>query len=186
MSLDRCYFVYPGSPADLAEGLSLQEAYNRLINLHNERISRMGMDKRKWLSLGTSLLPIILGAVGVPPIVIPLVVHGMQTAEQIEGATGAEKKAHVLDLVKTGITAMNEGAGRVIADPNRVTSVVSQGIDVGVQTVNLVNGHATEPNQLNLSEAVQRLTPSDVESGTGQEGSDPSAGSAPSKKPSKK
>jgi uncharacterized iron-regulated membrane protein len=97
----------------------------------------------KWLSLIAQLAPIILPVTGVPAALVPLVLHGMTIAEHISGATGAQKKAAALELIQTGATAANTAAGRTLVDVDSLTSVVSQGIDTTIASVNLVHNIPT-------------------------------------------
>jgi hypothetical protein len=98
-----------------------------------------------WIALLKTLAPVILSTIpGMPPIIIPLVVHGIETAESLSHATGAEKKAAVLDLVQTGILAVNAATKSDAVDPVAVAGVVSMGIDTAVDAVNLVH-QATAP-----------------------------------------
>lgn len=96
-----------------------------------------------WKDFGhvlEQIAPIALSVIpGVPPVLIPLVVHGIQTAEAIPGATGAQKKAAALDLVNTGIASTNAAAGKQVIDPTAINAV-GEGIDTVVGVVNLING----------------------------------------------
>lgn len=101
----------------------------------------------KWLELVRTLAPFILAAVpGVPPVLIPAIIHGIQTAEQIPGASGPQKKAAVLDLVSTGITAANTVAGRPLVNKAHVTGAVSAGIDATVNAVNAIRSATSVPD----------------------------------------
>jgi hypothetical protein len=95
----------------------------------------------KWLELLKTFGPLVLSQIpGVPPVVIPAIIHGIAVAESMKGATGAEKKAAALDLVATGMTTANAFAGKVILDPVALSGVVGQSIDAVVDTVNIVHG----------------------------------------------
>lgn len=101
-----------------------------------------------WKNFGRILeqiAPIALAIVpGIPPVLIPVIVHGIQTAESI-GGTGPEKKAKAMDLVKTGILAANLTAGKTVIDPN-VIHVVSNGVDTVVGVVNAIQAHPISPD----------------------------------------
>ena len=98
----------------------------------------------KWLELIKNLAPIILALVpGVPPAIIPAIMHGITTAEGMPGATGAQKKAAVLDLVQVGMETANAVAGKTIVDPAGLSGVVGLGIDTAVNAVNII--HAAQP-----------------------------------------
>ena len=97
-----------------------------------------------WLSIVKMVVPFVLTAAGVPPIIIPLVTGGIAEAQGIKGATGAQKKAHVLNLVSAGVTGMNAAAGKVIVDPTLAVTTTSSGIDTAVGVVNIVHqAHGT-------------------------------------------
>lgn len=80
--------------------------------------------------------PVVLLASGVPPALIPLVVHGMQLAES-KPQSGAEKKAVALDAVATGIAGINVVKPGAV-DPN-ITGVVSTGIDTVIGTIKAIH-----------------------------------------------
>lgn len=89
----------------------------------------------KFADIVKTVGPAVLMVIpGVPPALIPLVVHGIVVAESLPGASGAEKKAHVVELVKTGLQGMN--AAGVHVDADAVSGAVSQGIDATITAVN--------------------------------------------------
>ena len=99
----------------------------------------------KWLQLVASFAPYILATIpGLPPFVIPAIVQGIQDVEQIPGASGAQKKATVLDLVKTGLGVVNNATSHKV-DPVAATAAVSLGIDAVVAAVNVVQQIAHPP-----------------------------------------
>ena len=102
------------------------------------------MDWKSFGRLVEQLAPIALALTGVPPVLIPVVIHGIQVAEQF-GGTGAEKKAKAIDLVTTAISGTNLAAGKQVVDPNAVHAV-SNGIDTVVGVVNLINKHPVAPD----------------------------------------
>ena len=102
------------------------------------------MDWKKFGHLVEQLAPIALKVVGVPSVLIPITIHGIQVAEQF-GGTGAEKKAKAIDLVTTAILGTNIAAGKQVVDPNAVHAV-SNGIDAIVGVVNLINKHPVAPD----------------------------------------
>ncbi len=109
----------------------------------------------KWLSLIGNLAPFVLAAIpGVPPVLIPAIVHGIQTAEQIPGASGAQKKAAVLDLVATGLTTTNSIAGSQKIDASATLAAVSSGIDATVNAVNAVHSVTNPPASAGYTPAV--------------------------------
>lgn len=93
----------------------------------------------KWLSLALNFAPFILiGIPGMPPALIPVIVHGIQEAEQLQGASGADKKAHVLSLVNDGITAVNAAQNKQVINPAVALPAVSAGIDATIGAANTV------------------------------------------------
>lgn len=68
---------------------------------------------------------------------LPLIMHGIQTAEGMKGATGAEKKAAALELVRTGLAGV-AAAGKHPLDEPSALAAVSHGIDAVVASVNAV------------------------------------------------
>jgi hypothetical protein len=97
---------------------------------------------QKWLTLVTGLLPMILSFIpGMPAILVPVVIQGINEAEQIKGATGPEKKQHVLSLVNLTITTTNAIAKRTVIDAAKVMPIVDRAIDTGISIVNLLSKH---------------------------------------------
>jgi hypothetical protein len=96
----------------------------------------------KWLTVVTSLLPMILAFIpGMPAILVPVIIQGIHEAEQIKGATGAEKKAHVLALIPIAIATINATAKRTVIDTAKVMPVIDRAIDTGIAIVNLLAKH---------------------------------------------
>lgn len=97
----------------------------------------------KWLDLVKLIAPAIVAAT-VPggPVIGGLIVHGIDEAEQIAGASGAEKKAHVLEIVRSGLEGANAGlaaAGRPTLPATAILDAANKGIDTTIATVNLVH-----------------------------------------------
>mgnify|MGYP001603974583 CR=1 FL=1 len=81
--------------------------------------------------------PIALVFAGVPPVLIPAIVHGIELAEQsVSPMTGPEKRAFVLDSVATAATAVN--AVRPGTLVSGYPETVGKGIDTTVAVVNLI------------------------------------------------
>jgi hypothetical protein len=95
----------------------------------------MGFNFRSFLKVAELVAGPALAAAGVPPLLIPIAIHGIQLAESRPG-TGAEKKAVALDAVQTAITGINAVKPNTV-DPN-VVSIVDEGIDAAVGAVNAV------------------------------------------------
>jgi len=94
----------------------------------------------KWLDLVKLLAPVVLvnvkGGEKIAPLV-PLVINGITEAEQIKGATGPEKKAHVLNIVDAAIQTIN-ATSKVHIDLAGAKAATSGGIDAVVSAVNAV------------------------------------------------
>lgn len=94
----------------------------------------------KWLSIAQMLAPAVLMAVPhgetIAPYV-PIITAGIQEAEQIPGATGAEKKAHVVGLAMAAFQSLQQ-TGKVHLNQTDFATTVSAGIDATVGTINLV------------------------------------------------
>jgi hypothetical protein len=96
----------------------------------------------KFLAVVSQIGPVILaatpGAEKFGPIVGE-VVGAIKAAEQIKGATGPEKKAHVLAIAKAAVNAANT-TGKVKIDPATVDQVVGAGVDTVIGTIGLIEG----------------------------------------------
>jgi hypothetical protein len=102
----------------------------------------------KWLELVKVLAPTILTVVPhadrIGPFV-PLVLHGIEVAEGMKGATGADKKAAAIDLIATGLLGAN-ATGTVKIDVEGVTTAASSAIDAIITAANGVHkAHVTNP-----------------------------------------
>lgn len=99
----------------------------------------MHFDLKSFAKNVAKLAPILLPLAGVPPELTGLITHGITTAEHLPGATGAEKKAYVQDLVRTGAQSVNAAAGKTVVSVDEVDSAVSTGIDAVVSAVKLAH-----------------------------------------------
>lgn len=106
----------------------------------------------KWLQMVQSLAPMILAFTPLAPIA-PFVSAGIQEAEQIQGASGADKLAHAVQIARDGIAATNAQAGKVVIDPQLSDAAIVSGINTTVSVVNLV--HATHANDTPVVPVVQ-------------------------------
>lgn len=94
----------------------------------------------KWMLLAQSMLPVILSFIpNLPAVLVPVIVQGIQEAEQMKGS-GAEKKQHVVNLVHLAIQTINTTQKRELISP-AVIVVVDRAIDTAVSIVNLVAKH---------------------------------------------
>lgn len=101
----------------------------------------------KWASLALKFLPMVLSFIPrMPPSLGPLVANGIVEAEGIPGATGTEKKQHVLNLAADALVAINSAKNHQVVDVDQAMLAVSAGIDAGVAAVNVLHPHvATTP-----------------------------------------
>lgn len=108
----------------------------------------MGFDFKKWLGILTMVAPVILmvvpGGAALAPL-IPVIVTGIADAQKKPGATGVEKKAFVMQLVKDtmiGTELVKPG----LVDPVVLADAASQAIDAVIATVNAISkAHAALP-----------------------------------------
>lgn len=96
--------------------------------------------------IGPGVLMLVPGGAAIAPLV-PVIIHAIGDAEQIKGATGAEKKAHVLAIADAAVTVANT-TGKVTLDPVQVQAVAGQGIDAVIGTVAIVQGAHPPPKTL--------------------------------------
>lgn len=91
-----------------------------------------------WLNAVTTVLPVALAAVpGMPPALVPVIVHGITEAEAMN-VPGEDKKLHVLNMVRLGIDAVNATQHETVIDKEKVMPVIEHSIDVGVSIANLL------------------------------------------------
>lgn len=69
---------------------------------------------------------------------LPLIMHGIQTAESMKGASGPEKKAKAIELVRTGLAGVETATGKHPLDIPEAAEAVDNGIDAVVHAVNSV------------------------------------------------
>lgn len=99
------------------------------------------MNMPKWLQVVESVLPLVLAAIGINPMLVPIVTAGIGEAEALFGpGTGDQKKQHVLNLTNDTVAAVNTAAGKEVVNPAEVSTTVSSGIDTAVGVANLVAG----------------------------------------------
>lgn len=89
-------------------------------------------------AIGPGVLLMVPGGEKIAPLV-PVIIGAIGEAEQIKGATGAQKKDHVLQIVAAGVDVAN-ATGGVTLDRAEVQTVAGQGIDAVIGTVHIVQG----------------------------------------------
>ena len=96
----------------------------------------------KWLNIVKLIAPVVLANVkggDKIAVLVPTITDAISEAEQIKGASGAEKKAHVLNVVQAGVVAAN-ASGKVHLDPAEVQATASHGIDAVVDAIHVIDG----------------------------------------------
>jgi len=100
----------------------------------------MKFDFHKFLAVVNQIGPVVLAAVPggekIGPL-IPKVVAAIGEAEQIKGASGADKKRHVMNVFNTAVGIANS-TGKVKIDAAGAAAAASTGIDTVIQTVNVI------------------------------------------------
>jgi len=95
----------------------------------------------KWLAVAQILAPAALLAAPHGQQIaaaIPSIVGGIVAAEQIPGATGEAKKAHVMDLAMAAFSSLQQ-TGKLHIGQSDYQAAVSAGIDTTVKAINLVH-----------------------------------------------
>ena len=102
----------------------------------------MKFDLKKFVAVVSQVGPVVLAMVPggdkIAP-VIPKIVDGIKEAEAMKGASGADKKRHVLNIVEQAVGVANT-TGKVSISADQVKSIASQGIDAVVATVHVIEG----------------------------------------------
>lgn len=108
----------------------------------------MKFDLKQFLAAIAALAPLlqfVKGADKIAPF-LPVIISGITEAEQIPGATGPAKRAHVLKLVDTGVTVTN-ATGKVKLDPAEVQAIAGNIVDTAVSITKVVQGAKVVPPQ---------------------------------------
>jgi len=93
---------------------------------------------RRFADVVVRVAPVVLSVVpGVPPGLGPLISHAIIEAEAIHGASGADKKAHVMNIVNDAL-ATADSVGKPIGDASVIVPAVSAATDAVISTVNAV------------------------------------------------
>jgi hypothetical protein len=87
--------------------------------------------------VGPSVLAVVPGGDKIAPL-IPKIVHGIKEAQAIKGASGPEKKEHVLNALTDGADVA--AAAGVQISSEEVTAIASRGIDTVIEAVHVVEG----------------------------------------------
>jgi hypothetical protein len=83
---------------------------------------------------------------------VPKIVHGIKEAQAIKGASGAEKKQHVLNTITDGADVA--AAAGVKVSSTEIAAIASKGIDTVIEAVHVVEGaKATRPGDVTSAAA---------------------------------
>jgi O-phosphoseryl-tRNA(Cys) synthetase len=100
----------------------------------------MTFDAKKFGQVAMMLGPQVLLLAGVPAAIVGMITQEIVIAQSIKGASGAEKKAKVLDAVKNGAALTDALVHPDVndVDEDQLTETVSNGIDAVISTINTV------------------------------------------------
>lgn len=93
----------------------------------------------KWYSWLKTLAPIIFAMVPQTQAIAGRISDAIGQAEEIPGATGVEKKAHVMQITADAIAAVNTVAGSEKLPPVETLAVASSVIDTVVSVINALD-----------------------------------------------
>ena len=96
----------------------------------------------KWLSIVEQFAPTILMFTPAAPLA-PFVAAGIHLAEQIPGASGAQKKAFAVQIAGLAANATAAAKGQQVFNDSQLENMVGGSIDLIVAAVNLV--HRSSP-----------------------------------------
>lgn len=96
------------------------------------------MNLSTWLKTVEKIVPTLLKLTPLAPI-SQYVALGIQTAQQIKGATGAQKLELAKQIVSVGVAATNAQAGHQVVDPAEVDALVTSSINTVVAAANLAH-----------------------------------------------
>lgn len=106
----------------------------------------MSIHLPSWLLTLLNIAPYVLQATPLAPIA-PFVAAGINAAEQIPGATGAQKLAASVAIAQAGLSAAQ--AAGVKIDAPTANEDIAQGVNLVVAAVNKMHGQlSTIPAQL--------------------------------------
>lgn len=110
-------------------------------------VTVMKLHLGKFTSLVRLLGPVVLAAVPGGEKIAPhvtTVLDAIADAEQMKGASGAEKKARALAIVAKGVATAN-ATGKVKLDVSEVQAIAAHGIDAVVGAVTVVGSAGVPP-----------------------------------------
>lgn len=94
----------------------------------------------KWLDLAKILSSILIPFINpkLAPLA-PVIANGINEAEAIPGASGADKLQHVVNIATSATQGINTVAGKTVVDPDHVTQTAAATVSAIVDVVNLVH-----------------------------------------------
>lgn len=99
----------------------------------------VGMNWEKWKEILNVFAPLVFalvpGGAALAPIV-PAIINGISEAQQIRGASGPDKKAHVMAIVADAVAATNDAAGKIVLPSEQTMDAASSAIDTTIAVVN--------------------------------------------------
>ena len=96
--------------------------------------------------IGPAVIAVVPGGDKIAPLV-PKIVHGIKEAQAIKGASGAEKKQHVINASTDGADVATAAGVKVSKD--EIAAIASKGIDTVIEAVHVVEGaKATRPGEV--------------------------------------
>jgi hypothetical protein len=101
---------------------------------------------------GAVSAPIMIGF-GVPPTVADAVAAGVSEASAFDGATNEQKKAHVMNIAKDAIQAVNGQAGHAEVDEASTLDAVDKGVNTAFDVAHII--HASHQEDAAEQAAVQ-------------------------------
>lgn len=107
----------------------------------------MHFDLKKFEQAALFVAPLVLQSFGVPAEVVNLTIHGIIVAEHAANGdpkTGAEKKAIALEVVKTGLDAVNAARPNTV-DVTQLLGAVNGGIDATVAGIHAAHNIPVRP-----------------------------------------
>lgn len=89
--------------------------------------------------VGPAVLAATPGAQRIPLDMIPTIVDAIGEAQAIKGASGSDRKAHVMKVIDGAVHVSNE-TGKVKLDAGEIKTVAGAGIDNVIATVKIIHG----------------------------------------------
>jgi len=98
----------------------------------------MKLSTNKWFGLVKMLAPMILSTVN--PRLAPIadkITYGIEEAEAIKGASGADKLKHVQNIALDAANSINAATGKETVDKASLNEAVQEGVDTVIAVLNV-------------------------------------------------